>query len=442
MAASDWPDAVLRSYHPRHDQFKKLQAAYEALRLAGKAPAAATVPSSGPLLYPNFRHGDVLALRARLGVPAISGMDDVYDAKLAAAVKSFQNGAGLSADGLVGAATRAALNAQPKSNLETLRANMEQWRWMPEDLGDTHLFVNIPEFKIRLISGNATALEERVITGKADTQTPIFSKALSTIVLRPTWQMPDSIKLEKILAAFRKGTSLEDQGYVIKKGSKTVDSSDIDWSTADLSHYQIFQPSGDGNALGDVKFLFPNKHSVYLHDTPMKALFNEETRLFSHGCIRLRNPLRMAQTLIDRDKGKGRLNVEALVDDGPDVNEVKLDRPVPIHVAYFTAWADDDNTVRTFSDPYGHEQRIRHALEQKWNLIDKGVDHLAQVDTWELKTVRIDQRAKPKPIQQAKTRRFDPPMGVTVSGTTSIKSYKWKSDGGVGDIMRNALMNN
>ena len=448
MQATQQPDAALQSFHPHHVQFRKLQAVYQRLRANSRIDPAAVIAIKGAVLLPGSRHDDVKALRLRLGVPGTDDQADIYDAPVVTAVKRFQETAGLNDDGIVGNATRKALNKDASSNLDALRANMEQWRWMPETLGETHLFVNIPEFMIRMVSDGKVTLQERVITGRSDTQTPVFSKSLSTVVLRPTWKLPDSIKLEKLLSAQRSGRSLEEQGYRIKKGKKYIDSGDVDWSKADLAHYEFYQPSGDGNALGDVKFLFPNKHSVYLHDTPMKSLFNEDTRLFSHGCIRLRNPQTLAQVLLDRDRGFGRMNVKALIEDGPEVNDVALERPVPIHVGYFTAWADTETEVRTFSDPYGHEERIRLALDQKWTEIDKGDDHLAAIDTAMLKTVRVVQ-----PQRRAEPRRYAPPMGVTRTpsafGTgfgpkmVVAPSKKWKGsrDGGVGDIMRNALMN-
>lgn len=447
-AVADDPAELLRDYHPNHDQFWKLQAVYAA-QLSEAAKAAETaIPLNGPLLVPGMRHDDVRVLRARLKVPASTdSATDVYDDPLVAAVKAFQDSADLTSDGYIGKSTRKALAAQPTEHLARLRANLEQWRWMPENLGDTHLFVNIPKFSITFNQHGKTVLEERIIVGKSTTQTPIFSKAMRTIVLRPEWQLPDSIKIEKLLAARRAGTTLEDQGYVIKKGKKTVESTEVDWSKADLSAYQFFQPSGDGNALGNVKFLFPNKHSVYLHDTPMKSLFDEKVRLFSHGCVRLRNPLALAQRLLDFDKGQGQIDVKKLVARGPGANAIQLDEPVPIHVAYFTAWVGDDGVLQTFADVYGHEERITLALDQRWKDIDKGDDHLAAVDTLQLKDVRIVQRpaAPPQPRAAPPQRRFAQPMGVTkvvAKPSFTFKPAKYRPDGGVGDIMRNSLMNN
>lgn len=446
VAVADNPADVLRSFHPQQPQFQLLQAAFAKLRRSAALDPAAIIPRDGPMLTPGMTHVDVAALRLRLGVPAARAAD-LYDAGLVDAVKRFQDSAGLNDDGFVGPATRKALTDSNASKLATIRANLEQWRWMPQYLGNTHLFVNVPNFSITLMRGSAAVLQERVITGKSDTQTPIFSKSMTTVVLRPSWKMPDSIKLEKLLSVQRGGRSLEAQGYVIKKGKKIVDSGDVDWGRANLTAYEIYQPSGDGNALGDVKFLFPNKHSVYLHDTPMKSLFKEDERLFSHGCVRLRNPLTLAQILLDADKGKGRYDVKAQVSDGPEVNAVSLNWPIPVHIAYFTAWAENDTTVRIFADPYGHEKRIRLALDNKWKDIDKGDDHLAALDTDALKSIVVDQRPRRTGFQTGarSQRRFDPPMGVTRAAAT--KPSFWKpvraraERDSVGEMMRSALQN-
>jgi L,D-transpeptidase YcbB len=449
VAAAEHPETALRAFHPQQAQFRLLQSAYTKLRQAAALDPAAMIPRDGPLLTPGMRHPDVAILRLRLNEPSAPDAKsaDIYDAALVASVKRFQDRAGLADDGLVGSATRKALTGSNASKLATIRANLEQWRWMPEDLGNTHLFVNIPSFSIALMRGGVAVLQERVITGKSETQTPIFSKALTTVVLRPTWKMPDSIKLEKLLSVQRGGRSLEAQGYVIKKGKKIVDSGDVDWGHANLTAYEIYQPSGDGNALGDVKFLFPNKHSVYLHDTPMKALFNEDERLYSHGCVRLRNPLTLAQIVLDMDKGKGRYDVKDLVSDGPEVNTVSLNWPIPVHIGYFTAWADNDSTVRIFDDAYGHEKRIRLALDNKWKEIEKGDDHLAAIDTDALKSIVVDQRPRRAGTQSAgrSQRRYDPPMGLTKAAAT--KPSFWKpararaERDSVGEMMRSALQN-
>ncbi len=422
--AATEPDGVLRSFHPRHQQFHKLQALYAKLRNQKKsADAAGRVSEKGPVLLAGQRNSEIPALRRRLAVAAQSDDLELYNDALKAAVKKFQVAESLAADGIVGHKTRKALNAGVEDKLQSILANMEQWRWMPDELGKTHLFVNLPAFTIKLVQNGAVTFEERVIVGKSTTQTPVFSRNLTSVVLKPSWQLPESIKVEKLIDAQRRGSSIEDEGYVIKKGQKTVESWKVDWSKADLTAYTFFQPSGDGNALGKVKFLFPNKHSVYLHDTPKKSLFDSSERLFSHGCVRLRNPLDFAQRLIDIAKGEGLLDVKEAVEDGPGNNQVTLENPIPIHLGYFTVWAADDGQAEYLGDPYGHEQRIALALENKWDEIDKGGDHLAAVDTQELKKVRLEgpgkavvrsnRIAKSSASPAQFNRRLAPAMGVT-----------------------------
>jgi murein L,D-transpeptidase YcbB/YkuD len=248
---------------------------------------------------------------------------------------------------------------------------------------------------------------DRVVVGTAEKQTPIFSKDMKRIVLRPEWNLPDSIKLTALLS----GRSIERQGYVVMRNGHTVDSTKVNWARANLREYTFYQPAGDDNALGLVKFLFPNKHSVYLHDTPARYLFNESVRLFSHGCVRVRNPQQLAQDIFDIDRGPEAPDVKSLVRNGPKDNEIALNTPLPVHVGYFTVWVGDDGKPQYLRDYYGHQQRITLALAGQWNRIDIGKDHLAAVDTSALKRVFLSSDVRPR--KSASRRRLDPPMGVT-----------------------------
>ena len=253
-----------------------------------------------------------------------------------------------------------------------LIANMEEWRWMPEDLGKYYVMVNIPEFKVRVISNDEVIHEERIVSGRPDAQSPIFSELMRTVVIQPRWNVPDSIKIKEILPGLRAGGDpLRRQGLTLEYNGRKIDPYNVDWYKTDIRNFNVYQPPGGGNALGVVKFLFPNKHSVYLHDTPSKSLFNESVRAFSHGCMRVRNPVKLAELVLNKDKGWDKTTVDDLVAKGPEENEVSLDQPIPVHVVYFTAWVADDGEVQTFDDVYGHEKRITLALAGRWNQIVK-----------------------------------------------------------------------
>lgn len=378
VSAARNPGDVLRSFHPQHPQFFALHELYVKLSDEKQHRENIAIAANGPLLMPGQSNAEIPSLRRRLGLPVAARNEEMYDTALKTAVEAFQTSASLDVDGMIGPATRKALNASDtgskQDKLKSIVAAMEQWRWMPSDLGAAHLLVNIPAFSVDLMQDGKSSLHERVIVGKAESPTPVFSKNMTSIVLRPSWFLPDTIKQEKLLSAARHGRSLEDEGIIVKKGNRTVKSWTVDWEKAKLSEYSIFQPSGDGNALGDVKFLFPNAHSVYLHDTPNKSLFAASDRLFSHGCIRLKNPLSFAQRLLDSDGGAGTWKVAQLIEDGPGSNQIRLEKPLPVHIGYFSVWIDSKGQPEFLGDPYGHDKRVLLGLEQKWAEIDRSVE--------------------------------------------------------------------
>lgn len=419
VTSAEHPGEVLRSFHPQHEQFQRLHALYVSTKSEAARIAAMRIAPRGRMLVPGMRDEEIPKLRARLGLSA-TGDETLYDSDLKAAVKAFQRSNGLSGDGLVGNTTRAALNKGAAFNLDAIVASMEEWRWMPRDLGARHLLINIPSYTVQVVEGGKVTMTERVIVGKPGTPTPVFSKPMTSIVLRPSWFLPDSIKVEKLLNAARRGRSLESEGIVVKKGKRTVNSWSVNWEKANLAVYQIYQPSGDGNALGNVKFLFPNKHSVYLHDTPNKSLFQANERLFSHGCVRLRNPVSFAQKILDLDKGKGAYDADRLADRGPGNNEITLDNPLPVHVGYFSVWVSDDGKAEFHGDPYGHDKRVTLALEGRWAEIDKGPRHQTVPDSGLLAGARLPSKRSVAVVSGApdnaamagRPKKFIPPFGL------------------------------
>jgi len=429
------PDAALRGFHPKHPQFERLRQAYLKER-ANEGQSAALLLPSGPVLTPGAAHPNVALLRRRLGVAVPAASADVampdllYDRVLAGAVKAFQATAGLRADGLVGEKTRLALNGEQKSRLPALIANMEQWRWMPETLGPTYVHVNIPEYEMRVIKGSQVIHSERVVTGKLETATPAFSADLQTIVFQPKWGVPDSIKVNELLPRLQDGRGLR-AGLRMSLNGREIDPWDVDWSRADITRYHVYQPSGDDNALGVVKFLFPNKHAVYLHDTPSKRLFNTERRSYSHGCVRVRNPVRLAELLLAADKNWSAQRVRDLVDDGPEDNPVKLDTKLPVHITYFTAWVDETGKVATFADVYGHERRITLALTGradqivKLNPLPLATTVTATSGTGDGSTgERPKRRRSVQAAYSAPVIAFDPPSGLGFAAPEPTPRYK------------------
>lgn len=375
----------LRSLQPKHPQFERLRQKLIELRTANKAiPQFEKIPD-GPKLSPGKVHPQIALIRQRLQVAMPSGKPDgsaivegYYDDALARAVIAFKEKNDIEpADAKITQALRNALNKDTRTDERVILANMEEWRWMPDDLGSTYINVNIPEFMVRVVRNGTVVHAERVVTGRVETQTPIFSDMMRTVVFQPRWNVPESIKILELLPSLRNGGNpIDGRGLAIERNGRYVSAWDVDWWRQDIRNYHIYQPPGESNVLGVVKFLFPNKHSVYLHDTPSKSLFNEKVRTFSHGCMRVRNPVQLAEVILGEDKGWDRTKVDDLVSLGPEDNDITLDKPIPVHVTYFTAWVEDNGELKTFADVYGHEQRIKLALAGRWNEIVKNRDHL------------------------------------------------------------------
>lgn len=260
-------------------------------------------------------------------------------------------------------------------------ANMEQWRWMWTDMGDLYLLANVPEFMVHVVKDGHEIHAERIAVGEVGKQTAVFTRTLKHIVLRPMWRVPESIKVRELLPSLRRGGGLMRQhGLQLEtKDGQKLDWRTMDWSTTDIRQYEVTQPPGPKSALGKVKFSFPSQYTIYMHDTPDKWMFNPAQRTLTHGCMRLRNPVRLAELLLEADKGWGRAHIDELSRSGPLNNHIAIERKIPFHMTYFTVWVDDDGRVRQFRDVYGHEQRISQALEGQWASIDKGRDALAPV---------------------------------------------------------------
>lgn len=370
-AARSSGDAALylRSLHPQHPQFAALRDKLAALK-AAKDQRSQTALPDGPVLRRAESHAQVALLRKRLAVAAPASAADaaMFDEDVETAVRAFQRQKGLSADGIVGPGTRSALNGETDQTLILkLLVNMERWRWLPDDIASgagIYVWANIPEFRVRVVKAGKVVFDERAIMGKVDKQTPVFSDQMEWIEFHPTWFVPNSIKVEDILPSLRRPTSriMERYHLSLDCGRHGRDPAAIDWNSVDIRTCSVTQPAGDKSVLGDFKFKFPNEHDVYMHDTQTVRLFNADTRTFSHGCIRVRNPRRLAEILLGNDKGMTPAQIGAILDGPRRVHQEDFVKPVPVHITYFTTFVDDDGALKTRPDYYGHDRRLAEAL--------------------------------------------------------------------------------
>ena len=227
-----------------------------------------------------------------------------------------------------------------------LIVNMERWRWLPPELGGDHIFVNLPEFNLKLIRHGEVVHTTRTVVGKPDTPTPIFSAAINSLIVNPSWHVPESIIRNEFLPKMA-----EDPSYAEKSGYEVTQNGDM---------IAIRQPPGERNALGVVKFNLPNEHAVYLHDTPLRKLFANIDRAYSHGCVRVENPLALA-ALVLQDPKYSEDNLKTFV--GHDERVIKLGEPLPVHLAYFTVIAGDDGQLHRLGDIYGYDSLVLTALK-------------------------------------------------------------------------------
>ncbi len=276
-----------------------------------------------------------------------------------------------------------ARNKRESAEAKKLLANMEEWRWMPEDMGDLYVWNNIPDYTQRVMIKGLVARKEAIVTGQTDKQTPIFSRQLRKITFKPTWIVPDSIKVRELLPNLVRGGSLmREWGLEVLRDGQPVNWRKVDWSATDIRNFEVIQPNGPKSVMGKVKFSFPSQHTVFMHDALErdKWMFNVSKRTYSHGCMRVHNPVGLAEILLREDKGWDTAKVRESLNKGGNNNELPIEHKIMVHMTYFTALVDDDGKLHTFPDVYGHERRITLALEGKWNQIVKGRDHLAPVE--------------------------------------------------------------
>ena len=358
----------LRPRHPQYFQLREMLMGYRALAERGGWPSV----DQGPSLKPGMQDLRVGQMRANLKARGYGGLDasDVnhYDDGMVAVLRHFQERHGLEADGVAGPATVAALNVTAKQRIRQIMVNMERWRWLPDDLGSRHVFVNQAGFELFLNNGGQTVAHHPVIVGKPFHKTPVFSEKISYVEFNPTWTATNSIATNEILPELQKDPGyLEKNDYVLYRGwdenAVVVDPWSVDWQSVSVKGfpYRIVQKPGAKNALGQIKFMFPNKFDIYMHDTPSRQLFAKTGRAFSHGCIRVHEPVQFAEELFGLDGSLTPDEIKSLIEAG-QTKRVNLKTKVPVHLTYFTVWIDEDGTPNFFPDLYDRDELVTRLL--------------------------------------------------------------------------------
>ena len=292
-------------------------------------------------------------------------VNNYFDQTVKRAVVRFQLDHGLKADGIVGAKTLKALNISREQRIKQLIINMERWRWLPEDLGSRYIYVNIADYNLKLYEDEQIIMEMKTIVGQEQRSTPVFSDTIKYLVLNPYWYVPKSIAVKDKLPLIKEDYKyLKENNYSLFKYTgnnklEEVDPAEIDWSKVNKENfnYLLRQNPGDENALGRVKFMFPNKFSIYLHDTPGRYLFSEMERSFSSGCIRIEKPVELAEYLLSDQEKWDRQNIEAEMKKDKE-KTVYLNNPIKIYLQYNTAWVDSLGNLNFREDIYNRDQKI------------------------------------------------------------------------------------
>jgi len=281
-----------------------------------------------------------------------------FDKALVAGLKNFQQRFNLEVSGEIDEKTLNALNIPPYHMAQKIALNMKRWRHLPKDLGDRHIMVNMADFRLQYMEGGNAELDMKVITGRPLRRTPVLSQTVSTIVLSPTWSVPRRIAIGDILPQIKRDPSyLDRKGFSLVANVKGIDqyvsAKDINWRKMNAGHfpYRLVQKAGTGNALGDVKFVLPNDKSIYLHDTNHPELFAREMRALSSGCVRVEKPRLLAEKLIAGQQGWNRNHIESAITQSRTTH-IRLQKPVPVYLMYWTTWVNEDGQLQIRDDVY------------------------------------------------------------------------------------------
>ena len=367
------PHNVLLNSHPRDKAFDALRMELKNLRETSKGFQAVTI-KSGTFIRPGQTNDQIAnivesirrmanadMLSEHFDVFAVDHSEGLYDEGVVALVKDFQRSAKLKPDGIVGRNTISRMvGDNPAVKLNKVLYAMERLRWHPDRLGANHVFINQPAYRATLYKGGLKKLSMRTVVGKVSNQTNFFHDTIDYVEYNPYWGIPRSILVNEMLPKLRRNASyLDNKGYEVTTASgRRISSSSVDWWSVGANFpYNVRQPPGPKNALGELKIMFPNKHSIYMHDTPAKSLFKRSKRAYSHGCVRLAEPRKMAAAVL----GTSISDVSAQINQGKNKTQ-RLKSKVHVYVSYFTAWPNDAGKVEFFGDVYKRDNALGKAL--------------------------------------------------------------------------------
>ncbi len=345
---------------PRHPQYGALREALQTYEFRAQSSPGFKVGEGR-----NLSRGDVGPRVARLRVRLLDSDDFAYgeieqstfDDVLERTVRAYQEANGLASDGIVGRNTIRHLDMSDDERIARIKLNLDRWRHLPVDLGRDHVLVNIPEFRLRYVRGREQSLSMRIVVGSKSHPTPEFHDEIEYVVFNPYWYVPQRIVREELLPTVRRNSSyLSVNRYELLADGRAISPEDIDLLNVDFSRfpYRVRQKPGSHNALGAVKFLFPNRFNIYLHDSPAKNLYARSRRAFSHGCIRLEYPNLLAEALLEKNTEWTESRINSTITRGTR-RQVNLDESVPIYLVYFTARVLDSGDVAFFDDIYGRD---------------------------------------------------------------------------------------
>ena len=367
-------EGSLKALLPAQQGYGRLKTALIVYRGLAERGGWPVIPGDGRL-EKGMKSDRVPVLRSRLKVtgdmPAtVDPASDLFDEAVEEAVKRFQLRHGLFDDGIVGTRTLRALNVPVDRRIRQIELNLERWHWLPQNMGNPYIMVNIAGYGLEVVENESPVLTMKIIVGTAYQKTPVFSGKMTYIEMNPFWNVPHSIATAETLEKIRQNPAFfakeNMRVFTAGQNGEEVSPTAIDWSQLSENNfpYRLRQEPGPRNPLGRIKFMFPNKHSVYLHDTSDPQLFRKERREFSHGCIRIEKPMEMAEFVMRGSKEWPIEKIKAVLKT-KETTVANLPTPIPVHILYFTAWGNGDGTIHFLEDIYRRDERLNRALLAK-----------------------------------------------------------------------------